>query len=65
MTKLPSLETANKNGWTHQVEWVEDGKPCFVRCKSIHKTNEWINNLTKEGLKPTVIDMLAVLKSVN
>ncbi len=31
---IPDRETAKRNGWTHQVQWIEDGKPCFVRLKN-------------------------------
>jgi hypothetical protein len=28
---LPSREAAAAKGWTHQVQWMEDGVPCFAR----------------------------------
>jgi hypothetical protein len=59
---LPDRETANRNGWTHQVQWIEDGKRCFVRCKSGHYADEWADKLKRNGEKPVVFDLRDLLQ---
>lgn len=53
---FPDRETAIKRGWTHQVQWVEDGKPCFCRCTSGRAADARADELTRLGEKPVVID---------
>ena len=31
---LPDRETALRCGWRWQVQWIEDGRVCFIRCTS-------------------------------
>lgn len=59
---LPDREAAKAKGWTHQVQWVEDGKPCFVRCKSGAAADAWADKLTKQRLAPIVIDLTDALQ---
>lgn len=59
---IPDRETAKRNGWTHQVQWIEDGKPCFVRCKSGRAADVWADKLRKEGNKPVVTDLIDALQ---
>lgn len=54
---LPDREAAQRKGWTHQVQWMDDGKPCFVRLKSGVVADEWATKLRSEGKSPTVIDL--------
>lgn len=54
---LPNRDIAVRNGWTHQIQWVEDGKRCFVRCKSGREADAWADKLKKSGEKPFVIDL--------
>jgi hypothetical protein len=53
----PDRETARKRGWTHQVQWVDGGLPCFVRCKSGREADSYADELKKSGAKPVVIDL--------
>lgn len=59
---LPNREAAVKCGWTHQVQWIEDGKPCFFRCTSGREADERANGLKRMGQKPVVIDLLDALQ---
>lgn len=59
---MPDRDAAQRNGWMFQVQWVEDGKPCFVRCKSGSEADRWADKLRKEGHKPSVADLRDVLQ---
>jgi hypothetical protein len=59
---LPDRETTVKQGWTHQVQWTDDGKPCFVRCKSGAEADRQANRLRRAGAKPFVIDLRDALQ---
>lgn len=59
---IPDRETAKRNGWTHQVQWIEDGKPCFVRCKSGREADAWADKLQRGGNKPVVTDLVNALQ---
>lgn len=59
---IPNREAAQRNGWTYQVQWIEDGKPCFVRCKSGQAADAWADKLNKQGMKPVVTDLRDVLQ---
>ena len=59
---LPEREFAKKVGFTHQVQWVEGGNPCFVRCKSGQAADAWADKLRAQKLSPTVIDLTDALQ---
>lgn len=59
---LPDREAAKAKGWTHQVQWMEDGKPCHARCTSGKSADAWARRLKKDGLKPIVIDLVEALR---
>lgn len=59
---LPDREAAKLHGWRYQVQWVEDGKPCFRRCTSGHEADAWADKLRKEGHKPVVTDLTDALQ---
>ena len=59
---LPDREFAKKVGWTHQVQWVDDGKPCFARCKSGREADAKADALTKLGCRVVVIDLTDALQ---
>jgi rhodanese-related sulfurtransferase len=54
---LPAREAVGAHGWTHQVQWEEDRKPCFVRCKTGRQADAYADQLKRAGLKPVVIDL--------
>ncbi|HZP77513.1 MAG TPA: hypothetical protein VFB45_15320 [Pseudolabrys sp.] len=59
---LPDRETAVKRGWTHQVQWIDDGKPCFVRCRSGREADARADRLKAIGAKPVVFDLRDALQ---
>jgi hypothetical protein len=59
---LPDREFAKSKGWTHQVQWIEQGNPCFHRCTSGRQADEWADKLQRQGLKPMVIDLIDALQ---
>lgn len=59
---LPDREFAAQKGWTHQVQWMEDGRPCFVRCMSGREADARADALKKAGAKPVVIDLKDALQ---
>lgn len=59
---LPDRAFAEKKGWTHQVQWIEDGRPCFVRCTSGREADARADALAKTGAKPVVIDLRDALQ---
>lgn len=59
---IPDRETARRNGWTYQVQWIEDGNPCFVRCKSGRQADAHADKLRKDGLHPVVTDLRDALQ---
>ena len=62
MSILPNREFAQRKGWTHQVEWLDDGRPCFVRCTSGAEADTKADNLKKLGCNVTVIDLRDALQ---
>lgn len=52
---IPNREATLKHKWTHQVQWIEQGNPCFVRCKSEHEACLWETKLKEQRLEPSVI----------
>lgn len=54
---MPDREAVKRNGWVYQVQWIEDGKPCFVRCKSGREADGWADKLKRGGLSPVVVDL--------
>ena len=59
---LPDRETAVKNGWTHQVQWIEGGNRCFFRCTSGREADARADKLVALGEKPVVIDLRDALQ---
>lgn len=59
---LPDRATAIRHKWAYHVEWIEDGKPCFVRCKSWATADAWLTKLKKDGWEPTVTDLTQALQ---
>lgn len=59
---IPDRETAKRNGWTHQVQWVQGGKPCFVRCKSGREADAFADKFSRAGHKPVVVDLTDILQ---
>lgn len=62
MSILPNREFAQTKGWTHQVEWVDEGRPCFIRCKSGAEADAKADNLKKLGCAVSVIDLRDALQ---
>jgi hypothetical protein len=54
---IPDRQTAIARGWTHQVQWMEDGRPCFVRCISCAQAESRAAEIEKTGEEPVVIDL--------
>lgn len=59
---LPNREVARQNGWSYQVQWVEDGNTCFVRCKTGPQADSWADRLRAEGREPAVFDLHDLLQ---
>lgn len=59
---LPDRETAARMGWTHQVEWIERGCPCFIRCNSGQIADAKADALKRQKLSPVVIDLGEALR---
>lgn len=59
---IPDRATAEKNGWIYQVQWIEGGNPCYVRCKSGPEADHWADKLKKQGLSPSVFDLVDALR---
>lgn len=59
---IPDRETAKRNGWVFQVQWIERGNPCFKRCKSGADADAFADMLRKSGEKPTVYDLRDLLQ---
>jgi hypothetical protein len=59
---LPARDVAETKGWTHQVQWVEQGNRCFYRCKSGHEADAWAEKLQRQGLHPVVVDLKDALQ---
>jgi hypothetical protein len=57
---IPDRETAKMKGWTHQVQWMDGGLPCFVRCRSGREADARADRLEKQGLRPLVIDLMLI-----
>jgi hypothetical protein len=62
---LPDRDAPKRKGWTHQVQWVEGGNPCFVRCKSGQEVDAWADRLRKQGFAPIVIDLADAMQTQN
>lgn len=59
---LPDREYAQKMGWTHQVQWFENGNPCFVRCKSGAEADDKASSLRRTGADVAVVDLRDALQ---
>lgn len=62
MSILPDREFAKTKGWTHQVEWLDEGRPCFVRCTSGVAADAKADQLKKLGCDVSVIDLRDALQ---
>lgn len=62
MVKLPSRETAIAHNWRYQVDWIEQGRPCFVRYKYGEVADAFARKIRKQGLEPTVTDLRDALQ---
>jgi hypothetical protein len=58
---LPNREKALKEGWTHQVQWTEEGNPCYIRCKSETEA-ELVADKLGSRLSPFIIDLVEAMK---
>lgn len=54
----PERNTAIKRGWKYQVQWIEDGKPCFVRYSSGEVADEFARRVRRQGCEVVVIDLV-------
>lgn len=59
---FPAREMIAKNGWTHQVQWMEDGRPCFIRCRSGREADFYADKLKNSGEQPVVIDLIDAMQ---
>lgn len=59
---LPDREAAMKKGWTHQVQWIDGGRPCFIRCKCGAAADAHATLLRKKGAMPIIIDLTDALQ---
>ena len=59
---LPNREYAERMGWTHQVEWIDKGRPCFVRCRSGSEADAKADAFKKLGCDVQVIDLRDALQ---
>lgn len=59
---LPDRETAKARGWTYQVQWVDEGRPYFIRCKSGQEADDHADRLKKSGAQPVVTDLCDALQ---
>lgn len=59
--KLPDRETAERMGWTHQIDWTDEGLPCFIRCKSKDEAERRADDLRSQWLIVTVTDLREAL----
>lgn len=59
---LPDRKTAEQNGWNWQVQWIENGNPCFIRCKSGVSADAHADKLKRSGLSPIVVDLRDALQ---
>ena len=41
--ELPDPTTAKKKGWTHQVDWLDQGRPCFYCAQSLKEADSWVD----------------------
>ena len=55
--RLPSREASHRQGWTHQVQWEEDGRVGFLRCTSLDEANARATKLSARGQSPEIIDL--------
>lgn len=62
MANLPNREHARRMGWTHQVQWMENGLPCFIRCKSGSEADAKADKLKGLGCDVFVIDLRDALQ---
>lgn len=59
---VPDRRTAERYGWTFQVQWIDEGKPCFIRCKSGREADGHADKLRKTGAQPVVFDLRDLLQ---
>ena len=56
---LPDPEHAKKMGWKYQIQWTDDGLPCFYRRSSIATARNDFKRLTDKGLSPIAVDIFS------
>lgn len=59
---IPDREAAQQRGWKFQVQWADDGKPCFYRCGSGTEADDWADRLRRQGKTPIVYDLRELLQ---
>ena len=62
---MPDRETMLKQAWTHQVQWIEEGKPCMLRRRSKEQAEREADTLRAGGLRPVVIDLHAAFATLD
>jgi hypothetical protein len=58
---LPNRITAVQRGWTHQVDWFDNGRPGFMRFTSAEKAADWAEHLIEKGMIPVIVDLREAL----
>lgn len=59
---LPAREAIAAHGWKFQVQWVEDGRPCFHRTKHGAVADSYADQLRAAGHKPVVFDLVEMMQ---
>lgn len=59
---LPGRAVAMRMGWRFQVQWMDDGKPCFIRCRTGGEADRHVGNLRRSGESPFIIDLIDALQ---
>lgn len=54
---LPDIATMKRNEWAYQVQWEEQGKPCFVRYKFIGPAQARKEELRRTGITATIFEL--------
>ncbi len=57
---LPDRGAAIRKGWKYQVQWIEDGLPCFVRCQTWGRVEELIIKMREHN--PVVFMLTDLLR---
>jgi len=63
---LPDRITAQSKGWTHQVAWTDEGRPCFRRCTSVAEATGIADVMSRfTGVKDLVVIDLREALQIN